>query len=123
MADPSQSKLLYQSPYNTTSFVNLFQPDYDKYPALKKVEALKVTLHHGDTLFIPAGYWHQLKYTDASMSVAFRKWNIHPTTTLKTAIQRVAGLPFDKATSWLLGEKWLTYKTQLAKKRAEFGLS
>ena len=38
--------------------LNTGKPDYDAFPALKKANGYEVILEHGDTLFMPAGYWH-----------------------------------------------------------------
>lgn len=119
LVDPTQSDLLYRLPFNSISMVNLFEPDYQTYPALREVKAVKITLHHGDTLFIPSAYWHQIKYVDASMSVAFRKWNSNPITTLSTAFQRLVQIPPDKAANFVLNKKWLNYKKHIANRRAE----
>ncbi len=115
----NQSDFLYRLPLNTTSMANLFEPDYKMYPALRKVEGTKITLHHGDTLFIPSGYWHQIKYVDASMSVAFRKWDPNPSKTYILALHRLIQISFDKTVNFMLPKKWLYFKEHLAKRRAE----
>ena len=119
LVDQSQSDFLYRLPLNTTSMVNLFDPDYKTYPALQKVEGIKITLNHGDTLFIPSGYWHQIKYVDASMSVAFRKWDPNPSKTYVLALHRLVQISIDKIVDFLMHEKWLYFKESLAKRRAE----
>jgi hypothetical protein len=43
-------------------------PDFEKFPALKGVEGYEVYLEHGDTLFMPTGMWHWMKYIDGSFS-------------------------------------------------------
>ncbi len=118
LIENNQSNFLYRLPFNTTSLLNLFEPDYEKYPGLKKVKGYKVTLNHGDTLFIPSGYWHQLKYVDGSMSIAFRKWNVNPLVTGFTALKRVTQISFDKTVNSLVGNKWFNYKKNKAAKRA-----
>lgn len=118
LIDNAQSKLLYQIPFNTTSPVNLFNPDYDTYPQLRNIKGTRVTLNHGDTLYIPSGYWHQLKYVDASMSVAFRKWNPSPIANITRALRLSLEISFDKTTNFVLGQKWYQYKMQIARKRA-----
>ncbi len=120
LVDHSQSALLYRLPLNSTSMVNLFEPDYSKYPALKKLKGIKATLEHGDTLFIPSGYWHNIKYVDASMSVAFRIWNTNPLTTITEVGKQVTQIPIDKTINYLSsGKSWLNYKQKIAKQRAE----
>ena len=50
-------------------------PDFNKFPALKGVEGQEVFLEHGDTLFMPTGYWHWMKYLDGSYSLSLRAWD------------------------------------------------
>ena len=45
--------------------------DYEKFPALKLAEGLDFTLEHGDTLFMPASYWHHMEYLDSGLPWAF----------------------------------------------------
>ncbi|MCY1505078.1 Cupin-like domain protein [compost metagenome] len=50
-------------------------PDFEKFPALKGVEGYEVFLEHGDTLFMPIGMWHWMKYIDGSFSLSLRAWD------------------------------------------------
>lgn len=50
-------------------------PDIKKFPALDGVEGTEVFLEHGDTLFMPTGYWHWMKYIDGSYSLSLRAWD------------------------------------------------
>jgi Cupin-like domain len=44
--------------------------DYDRFPAMRNVDILEVTLGPGDLLFIPLGWWHWVKSLDVSISVS-----------------------------------------------------
>ena len=112
---PNQSHLLNRIPFNSISFINLFQADIHQYPALKELKAYRITLNHGDTIFIPSGYWHQLLYTDASLSIGFRKWHRNPFVTLQTGLLRFLQIPFDKGMQLVLGKYWLQWKMSLTK--------
>ena len=114
LIDNEQSKLLNRLPFNTTSLVNLFEPDFIKYPSLKRIKGYRLMLEHGDTVYIPSTYWHQLKYIDGSMSVGFRKWNLNPFLTFYTAAKRISQISFDKSMHYVLGQKWLKYKENVA---------
>ena len=50
-------------------------PDFKKFPALDGVEGQEAILEHGDTLFMPTGYWHWMKYLDGSFSISLRAWD------------------------------------------------
>ena len=42
---------------------------------LKGVEGYAVFLEHGDTLFMPTGMWHWMRYIDGSFSLTLRAWD------------------------------------------------
>src|SRR5882762_7313499 len=71
---------LYRKPWEVLSFVN-FEKYFDreqnkldlmKYPALKLAKGYEVILNHGDTLFMPAGYWHHMEYLDSGFAMSLR---------------------------------------------------
>ncbi|HOA37567.1 MAG TPA: cupin-like domain-containing protein [Flavihumibacter sp.] len=71
---------LYRKPWEVLSFAN-FEKYYDpghskldlsKYPALNKARGFDLTLDHGDTLFMPAGYWHHMEYLDSGFALSLR---------------------------------------------------
>lgn len=33
---------------------------------------MEVILEHGDTLFMPAGYWHHMEYLDSGFAMSLR---------------------------------------------------
>ena len=51
--------------------VDLAQPDLARWPALADVTVLDVTLAPGETLFVPVGWWHQVRSLDISISLSF----------------------------------------------------
>lgn len=68
---------LYQIPYATYSLedYDISNPDFEKFPALDGVEGIECFLEHGDTLFMPTGWWHWMKYLDGSFSLSLRAWD------------------------------------------------
>ena len=54
---------------------DVLHPDVEKFPALEGVEGTEAFLEHGDTLFMPTGYWHWMKYLDGSYSLSLRAWD------------------------------------------------
>ncbi|EHQ26695.1 cupin-like domain-containing protein [Mucilaginibacter paludis] len=54
---------------------DVLNPDTKKFPALEGVQGQEVFLEHGDTLFMPTGYWHWMKYLDGSYSLSLRAWD------------------------------------------------
>jgi hypothetical protein len=57
---------VYISRIRDTELIN-----YDEFPKLKHVTCFEGILHPGDLLFIPSGWWHEVKSLDKSISVNF----------------------------------------------------
>lgn len=68
---------LYQIPYATYALedYDISNPDFEKFPALDGVEGVECFLEHGDTLFMPTGWWHYMRYLDGSFSISQRAWD------------------------------------------------
>lgn len=54
----------------TLSYIDAEAPDYDRYPLFRKAAAEEVLLGPGELLFIPIGWWHQVRSLDPSISVS-----------------------------------------------------
>jgi hypothetical protein len=69
---------LYRKPYEVLSladFSNYYKDgklNYQQFPALKLAKGYEVVLDHGDTLFMPAGYWHHMEYLDSGFAMSLR---------------------------------------------------
>jgi len=115
---PDQSELLYRLPFNVHSTVDVDNPDYETYPALNYVKGMSTVLEHGDTLFMPSGYWHHIQYLEGGFGLSVRTmannwekmfggfWNL--------TVQRTT----DNVMRKINDEKWFDYKKNLAQKRA-----
>ncbi len=75
----SEQHKLYRKPFEVLSladFSNYYEkngnPDYKQFPALKLANGYDLTLDHGDTLFMPAGYWHHMEYLDSGFAMSLR---------------------------------------------------
>lgn len=78
---PYQEKdKLYRKPFEVLSladFSNYYDEqnsklDYNKFPALKKANGYEIILEHGDTLFMPAGFWHHMEYVESGFAMSLR---------------------------------------------------
>lgn len=114
---PEYSTMLYRLPLNTYSLVNLDKPDYKTYPALQFVKGSQVILEPGDSIFMPAGYWHYMTYLEGSFSTSYRKLPdvLH---VLQGLVNLLVYLPLDKVLNKLFGKSWLHFKMKTADKRA-----
>jgi hypothetical protein len=69
---------LYRKPFEVLSladFSNYYEEgrvNYDKFPALKLAEGFDFVLEPGDTLFMPAGYWHHMEYLESGFAMSLR---------------------------------------------------
>lgn len=85
-------------------------PDTKKFPALDGVEGFEVFLEHGDTLFMPTGYWHWMKYLDGSFSLSLRAWDASP-------VRKAASLYNLAVKGGLDSLLKMTFKARYAKRR------
>lgn len=99
---------LYRKPWEVLSladFSNYYlegKIDYEKFPALKQAEGLDFILEPGDTLFMPAGYWHHMEYLDSGFAMSLRAlqpgiggklkgaWNIFGMRNIDTLMKKAA---------------------------------
>jgi hypothetical protein len=71
---------LYRKPWEVLSLVNFEKYfdaaenklDFAKFPALRLARGYEVILNHGDTLFMPAGYWHHMEYLESGFAMSLR---------------------------------------------------
>src|SRR5215217_8271153 len=101
---------LYRKPYEVLSladFSNYYKDgklNYEQFPALKLAKGYEVILDHGDTLFMPAGYWHHMEYLDSGFAMSLRAlqpsitgklkgvWNLFGMRGIDTLMKRTAPL-------------------------------
>ncbi len=115
---PDQSKYIYQHPFTVASYVDVNNPDYEKYPALRKVVGYETMLEPGETIFMPSGYWHYIEYTDGGYSMSLRA--------NESYVRRAKGLlniarhyVVDRGLNKIMGDDWRKMKEEMAKRRAE----
>ncbi|MBL7861681.1 MAG: cupin-like domain-containing protein [Cyclobacteriaceae bacterium] len=120
---PDQSDLLYRLPFNVHSTVDVDNPDYEEYPGLKYVKGSSTILEHGDTLFMPSGYWHHIEYLEGGFGLSVRTL-AH---TLPMKVRGVYNLTIQRTTDNLMrkmnDKKWFEYKKSLARERAQKAMS
>ncbi len=68
---------LYRKPFEVLSladFSHYYDPhkskiDREKFPAVELAEGYEVIMDHGDTLFMPSGYWHHMEYLESGFAL------------------------------------------------------
>ncbi len=106
---------LYRKPFEVLSLADFSRyyehngkPDYNRFPALKLAKGYEVTLHHGDTLYMPPGYWHHMEYLDSGFAMSLRAlqqgiggkvrgaWNLIGMRNIDTLMKKTAPNWWDK---------------------------
>ena len=119
---PDQGRLLYQHPFTVQSPINPLQPDYQKYPALEHATGYETVLTHGETLFIPALWWHYIVYVDAGFSLSQRSID-NPFAATRGLFNIARHFVVDKGMNKIAGPGWKKWKEDVSKKRAEKALA
>jgi hypothetical protein len=111
---------LYRKPWEVLSFVN-FEKYFDdkqnkldmqKYPALKFAKGYEVILEHGDTLFMPAGYWHHMEYLDSGCAMSLRALQTSVSGKLKGAWNLFGMRSIDTVMKKTAPHWWYNYKKE-----------
>lgn len=116
---------LYRIPFATYALEDyrVDAPDTDRFPALEGVEGVECHLEYGDTLFMPCGWWHWMKYLDGSFSISLRAWDaswrIKAHSLWNLTVQR----QFDNMMKARYRARYMHWKERLAVKRAEKALA
>src|SRR5690606_2282658 len=116
---PSESKYLYKVPHALIARedINFNDPDFQKFPVLKKARGYITQLNHGETLYMPEGYWHQMTYLTPGFSMSLRGVP-RSATNLSKAVYNLAFMRyFDNYMRKWRGQKWIDYKNEQAIKR------
>ncbi|MDN3695621.1 cupin-like domain-containing protein [Chryseobacterium tructae] len=115
---------LYQIPYATYALedYDIENPDFTKFPALDGVEGIECFLEHGDTLFMPTGWWHWMKYLDGSFSISLRAWDKSWAVKAHSLWNLTVQRKFDDIMKSNFKRQYMDWKEKMAIKRAEIAL-
>ena len=114
------SERLYRIPFATYALedYDIENPDFEKFPALDGIEGQEIILEHGDTLFMPTGYWHWMKYLDGSFSISLRAWDRSLTVKAKSLYNLTIQRKFDDIMKKNFKNRYMDWKEKLAIERA-----
>jgi hypothetical protein len=98
-------------------------PDISKFPALDGIEGQEVILEHGDTLFMPTGYWHWMKYIDGSFSLSLRAWDASLSRKAASVYNLAVKGGLDSVLKMAFKGRYARYRESVAIKRAERALA
>ena len=114
--DQDQNQYLYKIPYSliTREDIDFHDPDYQKWPALKKAIGFIANLEHGNMLYMPEGYWHYMRYLTAGFSMSLRAFPHRPKNLAK-AVYNIGIMRYiDQFMRNLKGQKWIDWKNEQA---------
>ena len=113
---PSESRYLYKIPHAIMAHhgIDFNNPNFSQWPALEKAKGYITTLNHGETLYMPEGYWHQMTYVTPGFSMSIRAVTQTPKYFLKGAYNLFFMRYFDNFMRKLKGEQWINYKNEKA---------
>lgn len=116
---------LYRKPYEVLSLVDFThydqqdsRIDFDKYPAVKQAKGYEVVLGHGDTLFMPAGYWHHMEYLESGFAISLRAMQSSLAGKLKGLSNILFMRNLDTLLKKTIPHPWYDHKQRLAHDRA-----
>lgn len=118
---PSETKFLYKVPHALISRedIDFSNPDLEKFPALKKAKGYVTELNHGECLYMPEGYWHQMTYLTPGFSMSLRAFPRSVTNVSKAVYNLLIMRNYDNYMRRRKGQKWIDYKNEEAIRRTE----
>ena len=122
---------LYRKPWEVLSLANYAnyynQFDYKNFPAARLAKGYELILEHGDTLFMPAGYWHHMEYIESGFAMSLRAlqnnlagktgglWNLFGMRSIDTLMKKTAP-------KWWYNNKLKSLKASADKEIAQSGM-
>jgi Cupin-like domain len=113
---------LYRKPFEVMTFANFAnyanpgksQLDTKLFPAIEQAQGYEIILEHGDTLFMPAGYWHHMEYLDSGFAMSLRALQSSVTGKLQGAWNLFAMRHIDTLMKKSFPEWWYNNKKEKA---------
>ena len=122
-----QNDYLYKIPHSliTREDINFVNPDYDKWPALKRAKGYVGNLEHGEVLYMPEGYWHYMRYITPGFSMSLRAIARNPKNLSKALYNIFIMRHFDNLMRRWKGQSWIDGKNEKAIERthSKLGIS
>jgi hypothetical protein len=114
--DQNQNDYLYKIPYSliTREDIDFNNPDFQKWPMLKKAEGYTTELNHGEILYMPEGYWHYMRYITPGFSMSLRAIARNPKNFSKAIYNVFVMRNIDNVMRRIQGQKWIDWKNQQA---------
>ena len=116
LVHPGDTKFMYKIPYSVIcrEDIDFDKPDFDKFPALKKIKPFKTELKHGEMLYMPEGYWHYMKYITPGFSMSLRSIARKPAHLSEALYNIFIMRHYDGLMRKWKRQKWIDHKNQRA---------
>jgi Cupin-like domain len=114
--DQEQNDYLYKIPYSliVREDIDFSNPDYEKWPALKKAKGFIGNLEHGEVLYMPEGYWHYMRYLTPGFSMSLRAIPRKPKNLGRAIYNIFIMRHFDNLMRRWKGQAWIDGKNERA---------
>lgn len=114
--DQKQNDYLYKIPHSliVREDINFQDPDYEKWPALKKAKGYRGILEHGHVLYMPEGYWHYMHYITPGFSMSLRAIARNPKNLGKAVYNIFVMRHYDNLMRRMKGQAWIDAKNEMA---------
>jgi hypothetical protein len=117
---------LYRKPWEVLSmadFSHYYDPEKSKlnekdFPATQFANGYDTILEHGDTLFMPAGFWHHMEYLDSGFAMSLRAMQPSLTGKLKGVWSLFGMRSIDTMMKKTAPHWWYDYKKEKLMKNA-----
>lgn len=109
---------LYRKPFEVPSmadFSHYYDPsktklNIERFPATAFAEGYDLVLEHGDTLFMPGGYWHHMEYLESGFAMSLRALNNKPLGKLKGIWNLLGMRNIDTLLKKTIPHQWYAWK-------------
>ena len=114
--DQKQNDYLYKIPHSliTREDIDFNDPDFEKWPALKKARGWVCELNHGEVLYMPEGYWHYMRYVTPGFSMSLRAIARNPRNLSKAIYNVFVMRNIDNLMRRIKGQNWIDWKNEQA---------
>jgi hypothetical protein len=111
-----EKKHLYKVPYSliTHESIDFSNPDFEKWPALENARGYRTRLKHGQTLYMPEGYWHYMRYITPGFSMSMRSIARNPRNLSQALYNVFVMRHFDNLMRRVKGQTWIDEKNDRA---------
>jgi len=116
---PSETKFLYKVHNALISLneIDFNNPDLEKFPALKLAEGYEAYLEHGEALYMPEGFWHNMTYLTPGFSMSLRTFPKSAKNLWKALYNVTIMRGFENVMRKFKGDDWIDYKNKRAYRR------